>query len=194
MNDIKLGYLIGVLFLKGTMLAKEGNFVLSLRSKRKVVVEKVAKILGEIGEVDMKVFRYPSSKNISYGTRIYSRKLVAKVIKLMENLEGELRREEFVKGFLKGVLESKGSYSLKVEKRNGRVRTVPRIRINSVNREKLRLVKGLLGRLGINASLSRAGKLWQLEIKGKFRIEKLDEIVPDGLSNLSVLSDHSNLR
>ena len=179
MEEDKLGYLVGVLFLKGSVIVKDRNYAISLVSRRKGVVEKVAEILAEMGEVDMKVFGNPSSKNVSYGTRIYSRGVVIEVIKLMESLEISLRREEFAKGFLRGVIESKGSYSLKVEKRNGRVKVVPRVRISSVDRDKLSLVRELFRKRGINASLSRAGRLWQLEIKGKFSMEKLKEIGVD---------------
>ncbi len=98
----------------------------------------------------------------------------------MSNINYYLEITPFSIGFIRGFLDSKAS----VVKRRKKIKKGEKIRIKHVTvvkasssrREKLVTVADALRKLGVNSLITRCSQLWQIEIKGKHNLERLEKI------------------
>ena len=158
-----------------------GGGLIHFTSVRREAVENFANALERAFGKKPRIYQKPLCGKISYGTYVYSKRIASEVNRVMSNINYYLEIMPFSIGFVRGFLETKAS----VVKRRKKIKKGEKIRIKHVTvvkasssrREKLVTVADALRKLGVNSLITRCSQLWQIEIKGKHNLERLEKIV-----------------
>ena len=157
-----------------------GGGLIHFTSVRREAVENFANALERAFGKKPRIYQKPLCGKISYGTYVYSKRIASEVNRVMSNINYYLEITPFSIGFVRGFLETKAS----VVKRRKKIKKGEKIRIKHVTvvkasssrREKLVTVADALRKLGVNSLITRCSQLWQIEIKGKHNLERLENV------------------
>jgi len=157
-----------------------GGGLIHFTSVRREAVENFANALERAFGKKPRIYQKPLRGKISYGTYVYSKRIASEVNRVMSNINHYLEVTPFSIGFVRGFLDSKAS----VVKRRKKIKKGEKIRIKHVTvvkasssrREKLVTVADALRKLGVNSLITRCSQLWQIEIKGKHNLERLENV------------------
>jgi hypothetical protein len=127
-------------------------------------------LISHLKNLEVKQIKKIENELFTLITVKFDNKLILEEIKGLKN-EYLQKNEEFIKGFLRGYFDIKGYVKIKKEKEEKRIRKRVLIRAASKSLENLQNIKNLLLIQGISSSISRAGKIFILEIKGKTRTQ-----------------------
>jgi len=170
-NDLNLnsiysfGYICGIFLERGSV----GKRSMKIRIKDKELSEIINTHLQNL---EIKKIKRVENELFTIITIKFDNKLILEEIKKrLENEYLKNRNEDFIKGFLRGYFDIKGYVKIKKEKDEKRIRKRVVIRVASKSLENLQNVKNLLLSQGISSNISRSGKVFILEIKGKTRVQ-----------------------
>jgi hypothetical protein len=159
------GYISGIFLERGSF----GKKSMKIRIKNKTLSEIITNHLQNLEIKKIKMIE--NNLFISITIKFDNKLILEEIKKKFENEYFKKRNEDFIKGFLRGYFDIKGYVKIKKEKDEKRVRKRVIIRVASKSLENLRNVKNLLLSQGISSNISKSGKVFILEIKGKTRVQ-----------------------
>ena len=162
-SPYSFGYICGIFLERGSL----GKRSISIRIKNKKLSEILIKHLENL---EVKRIKKIENESFTLIKAKFDKKLIVEEIKKSIKNEYLKSSEEFIRGFLRGYFDIKGYVIIKEEKIEKMVRKRVMIRVASVSLENLQSIKNLLLTQGVSSNISRAGKVFILEIKGKTRV------------------------
>ena len=169
--NLHVAYICGILSTRGSVSFNKvkGNYRYYLETKDPRLAKRFAKTLFLAFSERPRII----NRNGSRCVVLYGKKHVETILNYISIDEHipKSQEEPFVRNFLQGIFDFNSSVRLKDRvHKNGRIQSIPQIRVNSKRLKVLEFVKNELKKRGINSSIYRSGETFTLEISGKSNV------------------------